>query len=550
MSINFTRYLLFLSVIFALFWQSCANPGTPTGGYKDVRKPRIRYSNPKNQSLYVKENKIVIQFDETVRLKNIKANLAIIPNTDNEYEYTHKKNKLTIQFKKELLPNTTYVLVFDDVIEDITEGNKGANMRIAFSTGGTIDSLSMRGVVRDIFTNKVEKEAIVMLYNALDTFSVQKHKPLYYAKTDTAGRYKISNVKEGKYFMYALVEDKKKNLIYDDSKEKIGFREDTLVITNSSFPFENFSLINYDFKSLKITSKRPRKQYFEVKANKKLTTAYAEFEDKELVKKVFYHVDNDIVRFYNNTGKEATDTLITYLTVKDSVGSLLKDTLKLRFEAVKPKEKKAAKLSITTFPSSNQQFSKGENITLSFNFSVPVATVNVDSMFLQVNKDTVNLVAEDFEFDSMQMKLFYRKPIKITEKVVFKAKPRTFISIENDTLKDVQELTYGIKKADDFAKLSGIVRTSHPHFILQLLNEKNEVEKEVKDTREFVFEYVTPGKKSFRLIIDSNGNGIWDAGNFAKRQKPEQMLFFTEERLEKVAPNWEYEDIIIEEKEE
>jgi hypothetical protein len=52
------------------------------------------------------------------------------------------------------------------------------------------------------------------------------------------------------------------------------------------------------------------------------------------------------------------------------------------------------------------------------------------------------------------------------------------------------------------------------------------------------------------LIIDANANGKWDAGNFSKRIPPEKMLFFSDERLEKTQANWNYEDIIIEEKEE
>jgi hypothetical protein len=540
---------IFVCCFMSILLQSCANMSTPTGGYKDVRKPKIRFSDPKNQSLFVKHNRITILFDEAVKLKNIKSNLAIIPNTDNDYEYSQKKNRLTLQFKKAFLPNTTYVLIFDEVIEDLNESNKASNMRLAFSTGGSIDSLKLRGVVRDIFTNKPEKEAIVMLYNALDTFKVEKHKPLYYAKTDTAGRYNIGNIKAGKYFAYAITEDKKKNMIYDDSKEKIGFSQDTLMIEANGLPFVDFGLINYDFKPLKITSKRPRKQYFEIKANKKLSAVDADFADTTLYKQIFYHVDNDVVRFYNHTNKESTDSLLTFLTIKDSVGNSLKDTFKIKFEALKPKEKKAAALKVEILPEANEKFMKGEVVSPVFKFSVPVITVQADSIFLQIGKDTIKVMPNDLVFDTTRMTMRFAKPFKITDNITLKTKSKTFISVEGDTLKEAQDRSYGIKKPENFAKLSGIIRTTHPHFILQLLNEKNIVEKESRDKKEFLFDYVTMGKKTLRLIIDTNGNGKWDSGDFSKKQPPEQMFFFSDERLEKIAPNWEYEDIIVEVKE-
>jgi len=537
-------------VVVCLFLYSCANMSSPTGGYKDIRKPRIRFTVPKNQSLYVTGNKVSIQFDEEIRLKNIKTNLTIIPNTDNEYEYTQTKNRLVLTFKKPFLPNTTYVFIFDDAIEDITEGNKGSNMRLAFSTGGTIDSLRMTGIVRDIFTNKPEKEAVVMLYNALDTFKVDKHKPLYFAKTDTAGRYTLTNIKNGKYFIYSLIEEKKKNLIYDDSKEKIGFQPDTLLINGSTFPYTDFHTITYDFKPFKISTKRPRKQYYEVKATKNISTYQIQFADKALQGKVLYQLDKDILRFYNNTGLATTDSLLTYISLRDSVGNEAKDTIKVKFDAIKPKEKKTQPFTAKIFPSTATSFMKGTEVPFVIKFSVPISTFYTDSLLVRVNKDTLKLSADDFEFDSTQTSIRFKKALKLDEMIGIKYPKKAAISLEGDTLNAAEEVSYVVKKADDFAKLSGVVRTTHPHFVLQLLNDKNEVEQQVIDKQEFVFEYVYGGKKTFRLIVDTNGNGKWDAGDFKKRIPPETMLFFTDERLEKTAPNWEYEDIIIEVKEE
>jgi hypothetical protein len=301
---------------------------------------------------------------------------------------------------------------------------------------------------------------------------------------------------------------------------------------------------------LKVGLKRPRKQYYEVKASKKIYACQVEFTDPQLKGKIFYNLENDLVRFYNNTGIEATDTLLTYITLYDSVGNSVRDTIKLKFDAVKAKEKKAQKLDIKIEPLAGTQFMKNEKVPLEFKFSMPVIAFHVDSLFLKVDDDTLKLSADDFEFDSVQTSLKFKKPLKITENIVIKYKKNTFISVENDTSKVPNEAAYNIKQAENFIILSGIIRTKSPHFILQVINEKNEVEQELVDKTDFLFEYIPTGKKQFRLIIDSNGNGKWDAGSFAKLIPPEKILFFRDERLEKTQANWNYEDIIIEEKEE
>jgi hypothetical protein len=548
---HFLKFCMFFALALGLY--ACANQlaGGPSGGAKDVRKPRIRFSSPKNQSLQVRGNQIIIQFDEQVKLKNIKANLRIIPNTDNDYEYTEKKNRLTLTFKKVFASNTTYVLIFDDVVEDVNESNKATNMRLAFSTGSQIDSFRVNGVVRDRMTNKPDVEAVVMLYDAEDTFKIEKHKPLYYAKTDTIGRYSLSNVRQGRYLIYALKEEKKKNLIYDDYREKIGFQADTLEVNALAFPFVDLKTMTYDFRPFKTTTKRVKKQYFEVKANKKIYDFQTSFADSALQGKVLAAIDNETLRFYNYTDKPSTDSLLTYLTLKDSTGAEVKDTVKVKFDEIKEKEKekKRPKFEVKVLPQTNSKFMGNETANLYFNFNLPVVVFNADSLLLRIDKDTLKITADDFEIDNKKLQIKYKKPLKFKESMTLKYKKATFVSIEKDTLA-AGDVNYSLKKEDDFATLSGIVKVKATNFILQLLGENNVIEQEQVNARDFIFKYVNPGKKSFRVVIDQNANGKWDAGDFKAGIPPEKIFFYETPDLQKTAPNWLYEDIIVEVKDE
>ncbi len=545
------QFFIFCSLCLGLY--ACANQaaGGPAGGLKDIRKPRIRFSSPKNQALYVRGNQIIIQFDEAVKLKNIKSNLRIIPNTDNDYDYVQKKNKLTLTFKKVFASNTTYVLVFDDVIEDVNESNKATNMRLAFSTGGQIDSFRVSGVVRDLLTNKPEQEATVMLYDALDTFKVEKHKPLYYAKTDTIGRYSISNIREGSYLIYALKEDKKKNLVYDDYKEKIGFQADTLQINAQTLPFADLKTLSYDFRPFKTTTKRPRKQYYEVKANKAIKEFSVQFADSTWQQKILAAPENETLRFYNLSENQATDTLVAYLTLKDSVLAVAYDTIKVKFDDIKEKdkEKKKTKLEIKVTPQSNSKFIAKEQFTVRFTSNLPLVSFVADSFLLAIDKDTIPLKTEDFKLAPNGLSLEVLKPLQFKENMKLVYKKKAFVAVEKDT-SAAGEVSYGIKKEEDFATLTGIVKVKAENFILQLIGNGNAVEQEQKNARDFVFKYVNPGKKSFRVLIDTNNNGKWDAGDAKKGIPAEKIYFYDTPDLAKTAPNWLYEDIIVEVKEE
>jgi hypothetical protein len=160
-------------------------------------------------------------------------------------------------------------------------------------------------------------------------------------------------------------------------------------------------------------------------------------------------------------------------------------------------------------------------------------------------KDTTTTKANQWELNETRTVLSFKDSITVTAPISFKLKKGSLISIEKDTLGGI-EMTYSLKKEEEYATLSGIVRTEASYFILQVLNEKNEVEGELYNAKEFVFKYVEAGKKKIRLIIDANKNKTWDKGDFKKGIAPENALYFDDEVLQKVAPNWVYEDIIVE----
>ena len=85
-----------------------------------------------------------------------------------------------------------------------------------------------------------------------------------------------------------------------------------------------------------------------------------------------------------------------------------------------------------------------------------------------------------------------------------------------------------------------VVRNSESKFILHMIDSNGDIIREFKNVNldtTYNFDYVRPGKYTFRLIEDANNNDIWDTGNYLKKIKPESVYYFANE-LE-VRANWD-----------
>ena len=93
----------------------------------------------------------------------------------------------------------------------------------------------------------------------------------------------------------------------------------------------------------------------------------------------------------------------------------------------------------------------------------------------------------------------------------------------------------GIKAKDpkDFGTLqvniSGIEAVDTT-IIVQLLNNSGSVEREKRVNKGMVkFDYMREGKYYMSALIDANGNGVWDTGDYDKDLQPEDVYFYPKE---------------------
>ena len=207
--------------IAVFFLCSCANVVAPTGGPKDINPPQLLEITPNNKIKNFDRLDITFFFDEPIQI-NDKKNVFFSPFSKDALKLDVNKNTLIVSFEKELIANTTYYMNLDEVIQDVNEGNIVKDLDYLFSTGSTIDTLTISGFVADAKTSKPIEGVWVGLYkNDIDSL-LYKQTPIYVARSNKDGEFSFSNLAKDSFYIYAI-EDLDNNLKFTIPNEKVGF---------------------------------------------------------------------------------------------------------------------------------------------------------------------------------------------------------------------------------------------------------------------------------------------------------------------------------------
>ncbi|MEH6408130.1 MAG: Ig-like domain-containing protein, partial [Leeuwenhoekiella sp.] len=234
--------LLLLTVV------NCAKRGTPTGGPKDETAPAFVEATPPNYSTHFEGNEIRIYFDEYIKLKDLQKNLIISPPMSPAPLITplgSASKFIQIEILDTLIPNTTYVFNFGNSVVDNNEGNPFTFFKYVMSTGDYIDSLSVKGRIKDALLREPDQFVTVMLYPVDSIYNdsiIYKSPPRYVTNTlDSSTTFDLSNLKEGRYQLAAL-KDEDNNYTFQPAKDKIAFLDTFIdVPTDSVFTLSLFS---------------------------------------------------------------------------------------------------------------------------------------------------------------------------------------------------------------------------------------------------------------------------------------------------------------------
>jgi hypothetical protein len=552
-------------LFYPIFILACARQSTPTGGPKDTIPPVLLRSNPANEQLRFKGKSIELTFSELVALSNPKEQVIITPTIGKDYDIIARNNKVILTYETDLTDSTTYTFNFRDAVQDITEKNPARNLKLAVSTGTYIDSLSVQGTVYNLPEENPVKDATVALHPYTDTFNIFKHTPTYFTKTDENGLFRIDNLKPGLYTIFS-VSDQNKNLIADSKNERYAFHREPLKLDSTTKNIE-LDQVKLDARPLKLTSARPYNTYFNIRASKNLKYAKITAPDSTFLNYTF-GTDRANVQLYDSFGE--LDSLLLHIELEDSIQNKFDTTLYAKFtdRDVIP-EKFETKLTSTSLITH-----KGV-LKFEIQFSKPLKEIDFDSLFFQIDStNTLTFNQQNLNYDPMNRVLSVQKTFESTKFYKQdensedteaslkqggkqKANPKmlnqlyvgqaAFISVEQDSSKRIKQRITPLR----FEDLGMIIVQSHVNSdnpIIQLLNSNKKIIASVTNKDKATFEDLLPDDYVLRIILDTNGNGFWDAGNYLTRTEPEKIIYYENEngvREIKLKANFEIGPLLI-----
>ncbi|MDE7381335.1 MAG: Ig-like domain-containing protein [Muribaculaceae bacterium] len=593
-----TPYLILAFFIFLA--SACASIGNPSGGPRDEDPPSFVRSNPSPGTVNFKGDRVDIYFDELVNVKDAFSKVIVSPPSSQTPRVSSLGKRVSVQFADTLLPNTTYTIDFADAIEDNNEQNKLENFNFSFSTGPTIDSLRISGMVLGANDLEPLRGKLVGVHSNLNDSSFLKTPFLRMARTDDVGRFSIAGLAPGHYRVFAL-NDNDNDLKYSSPEEEIGFYDfvvspsvsstiaydsifnsktgqaDTVVsrirpvflpndilIRSFTSAFRQQYLKNYEridttrlsfqFNSISLTPPE-----FSVVGAPKLKDWYVRESSQS---------NDSITLWIKNRSLISADTLriaVRYMR-NDSLKNLspFTDTLRMVFDRklhervaaqtlkdlmkqAKANRRDSARLNTPPSLSINFTSSTIPDIEsdVTFTTETPLLSLNKEGVHLEMMKDSVWI---PIAIDSIRMP----DPLKPRNfSISHPWKYNTEYKVRIDSLAATG--IYGLQNAPsvfafktgaqaDYSsikfRISGIP-DSIPAFV-QLLNNDSPVKAMMVKNNSVIFRHLKPGKYYARIVIDFNGNGVYDPGDYEKGTQPDLTFYYPKSITLK--KNWDKEE--------
>lgn len=514
--------ILFCWVILA----GCAQINPLQGGEKDSFAPRLDSAGtyPQNGQTNFSGNEVQLKFTEFISLNNAAENILITPQLKTKPTYLVKNKKLTIVFADSLAENTTYTISFNGAITDITEKNDSI-FQFVFSTGDFIDSLTLNGSVKNAFTNQPAEGYLVGLF---DANSASPHDsipfidtPYYITQTDKQGEFKFEYLKEGAFVVYAI-KDANKNLKLDLG-ENVAFLDEGEIfigIDNEKLSLSAFTPNSEGVKLLKTKFEYPGVLTFILSG-----------------KPIDFSVETTLPLLQETSNFE--DSLVFWLAENPTPKMQFIVNLDGNIDTIKPIYKGAPKVNELMNLSFTSNLSSGKllpNDSLAFTFSEAVFSVNENGMHC-FSKDSTELEFPKFEVVNVRKLQLNSLPLetrylRIDSGTVQSAFGHHNLKTEFIPIEFLDQNYFGnlIVNIDSVFEIP---------VLAQLLNEKNEVVKELTYQNQLIFNQLVPGKYQIRLVLDQNGDGQWSTGSLMDRKQPEKIIYNKD--LIEIKSNWEKE---------
>ena len=587
-------------VLLLLLSAGCANRGIgPQGGPKDTIPPVPLKSEPEMGAVNFHGNHIEVTFDEYIQLDNIGANLMMSPPQVNPPDVKARSKRLIIQFQDTLRDSTTYTIDFGDAVCDYREKTPLHGFSFYFATGPEIDTLETRGRVYDAENLNPVAGVLVGIHKDRSDSAVIKDPFLRISKTDAQGYFRIGNIHEGAYKLYAIDDISRDyrltpgeafafmDELIQVKGEKVQPPKDT--VPSDTIPLDTLPLDSLPLDSLPLDSlpmdtipsdsilsetelalpslflfrQKQQKLYLQrtLRDQQHLITLLFSSSPDSLPQIRPLHDSLACITHFSAHG----DTVQIWLTDSSSIGmdslyfetryrrtdsinrlEWCLDTLqaiwrapKLTAKAKEAEDRKNRNRRLEIKTNARKDFEVFD--TLRLTTSTPLAVIHLDSIHLFERVDTL-LKPVSFSLaphDTMPMQLI----------VLAELNPggQYELHLDSAALLDIYGVTHvagnytlKVKQIEDYSTLRVKLVPFEPQARIQLINGKDAVLREAAAEPDgTLFEYLKPEGYYLRLYLDWNGDGQWTTGSWEDKRQPEPVYYFPEKIQTK--SNWDFE---------
>jgi len=590
----------------ALFIVGCAQQGAPTGGPQDEDPPKVLSSTPDNYSVLFDGKQIEITFDEFINTGSFSQELVVSPPMKEKPVVRLRNKTLIVEFEDTLKSNTTYTFNFGEGIKDLNEGNLLLNYEFVFSTGEYLDSLSVKGTLKNAFDLGIPESPIsVMLYNVLEDSLPLKEIPYYIGRADKEGNFAVNNLRSDRYMMFVL-KDANNNFIYDQPTESIAFLDSTLRVDGNYFkqlllasgeydstdflpdttalsvdttgmPADSIAMIldslqqgrpdpNVVFIDLRMFEEASETQFItdysretryksEVIFNLPVgdrfsySPVFPEGAGRDRFIEVFGKQRDTLTLWMGDTLMANNDTVsfeFSYL-VKDSTGlDVLKpDTLDFVFRTPSGKGRNKNNAPVRdTILKLNAMLKGGkqdfhQNLVLEMEH--PLGQFEPERMEMFHIPDTVDLPVkpEILPHPGNIRRLLVKQSWEAGNKYKLVLYPGAVNDVYDRT-HDTLTISFSTKSPEDYGIINLELTNISDSVIIQLFNKETLTrERVVTADGTYTFEYMDPATYRIKFIIDRNGNGKWDTGDYLEKRQPERVEYLQKDIS--VRANWDHD---------
>ena len=569
----------------------CARMGSPDGGWFDDDPPVVIGSNPVDQSTNVSAKKITIYFDEFIKLEDATNKVIVSPPQLEMPEIKATGKRIVVELQDTLKENITYTIDFSDAISDNNEGNPLGNYTFSFSTGDRIDTMEVAGYVLDASNLEPIKGILVGLYEDLADSAFKTKPMLRVSRSDSRGHFVIKGVAPGSYRTYAL-KDADGDFRFGQKSEMLAFNHEIYVpsskpdvridtIWRDSLHIETFRQTPYthflpdDVTLLAFTHIQTER--FLLKTERKdpeMFTMFFTYGHPELpvIKGLNFNADSafvietreeqDTINYWlRDTTLVNQDTLrmeLTYM-MTDTLGNLVSqtDTLEVLSKIPYAKRQKELAKEIEKWQKEQERLKKREEPYDSIYPAMPLKpSVKAPQQIDPDKKIEIEMPTPLQRVDTTAIHLYsmidsawYEAPLTfrpIPHRLRFyeiqaEWRPGIEYSLEIDSaafediyghVSEAYKQGLKVKSLDEYStlniKLSGIA-DSLP-LRVRLLNKSDAIVKDVLAKDGVAkFEYVNPDTYYLSALVDTNGNGVWDTGDYDADRQAEAVYYYPRE---------------------